>query len=200
MPLDAIIFGGRRRTAIPLVVESRDWQHGVFLAATLSSETTAAATGAVGVVRRDPMAMLPFLGYNVGDYFAHWIDMGKCGRRDQDAAHLLRELVPHARAEGKFLWPGFGENVRVIKWALERIDRHRDRGRHRDRPGADARVARLDRPRHQPPSSSKRRSRSSRPSGATRSPASRSGSPRSATRCPSSMHDELDSLKLRLGL
>jgi phosphoenolpyruvate carboxykinase (GTP) len=121
VPLDAIIFGGRRRSAIPLVVESRDWQHGVFLASTLSSETTAAATGKVGVVRRDPMAMLPFLGYNIGDYLAHWIDMGKSA----DAIKMPKIFYVNwfrRSPEGAFLWPGFGDNVRVIKWALERID------------------------------------------------------------------------------
>jgi phosphoenolpyruvate carboxykinase (GTP) len=120
VPLDAIIFGGRRRSAIPLIVESRDWQHGVFLASTLSSETTAAATGAVGVVRRDPMAMLPFLGYNIGDYLAHWIGMGKSA----DAVKMPRIFYVNwfrKSADGKFLWPGFGDNVRAIKWALDRI-------------------------------------------------------------------------------
>ncbi|MPT40425.1 MAG: phosphoenolpyruvate carboxykinase (GTP), partial [Achromobacter sp.] len=121
VPIDAILFGGRRATNVPLVLEATDWTHGVFLGANVSSERTAAAEGTVGELRRDPFAMLPFCGYNMADYFGHWLKVGGELRFDR-APRIFQVNCFRKGPDGKFVWPGFGDNMRVLRWMLGRID------------------------------------------------------------------------------
>ena len=189
VPISAILFGGRRASVVPLVTEAFDWQHGVFLGSIMASETTAAAAGAVGKLRRDPFAMLPFCGYNMADYFGPLAGDRPGGRRRQAAEDLLRQLVPQGQHGGKFLWPGFGENSRVLEWVFERCAG--DGGRGRDAHRLPAGRRRPSRPRAStcPARTWTSCSGSTATSGRPSCPSSRSTSPSSVTACPEALRE-----------
>ena len=183
MPISAILFGGRRRTTVPLVTEAFDWEHGVFLGSIMASETTAAQQGAAGVLRFDPMAMLPFCGYNFADYFAHWLTIGKA----TDPTKLPRIFFVNwfrRDPDGRFLWPGYGDNSRVLKWVFERVDGDAERCRHGDRPPARAAATSTPKVSTSPRPTCSRSSRSTSRVGRLHCPRSVSTTPSSVTACP----------------
>ena len=160
MPITAIVFGGRRRTLAPLVYQARDWAHGVLVGASVASETTAAATGKVGVVRRDPMAMQPFCGYNYADYWQHWLNVGAKLKNPPKIFHVNWFRRDE---EGKFLWPGIGDNLRVLAWMLERVRGHGRRHGYGHRRAAPAAGSEHHGSGHRPGSARGAAERGSRP-------------------------------------